>query len=134
MRPDNLDPDRLPGVRRSVRDQARWFTGRPEGDPTELARALFDLDEWARVASELRRSLAAMIPRLGGDGATPLAEGFELAAATLRHIVADPLLPPALWPVDWPAAALRADHRRYDIVYRAELAAFFRADRRTLTS
>ena len=58
-----------------------------------------------------------------------LAPGFELAAAVLRHLVADPLLPDDLVPDDWPAAALRADHRDYDREYRTVLGAFFRDHR-----
>ena len=56
-----------------------------------------------------------------------LAEGFELAARGLRHLVADPLLPAEIHPPDWPASALRNTYERYNRAYRARLSAFFRS-------
>ena len=71
--------------------------------------------------------MRALSVALEGDEPVSLADGFELAAASLRHQVADPLLPDELCPPGWPAAALRAAYDRYNRAYRARLSAFFRA-------
>ena len=42
-----------------------------------------------------------------------------LAAAALRHLVTDPLLPPELAPAGWPAAALRVAYGDYLTAYQA---------------
>mgnify|MGYP001818665923 CR=1 FL=1 len=128
-RPDNLDPDRLASARSVVAAQTDRFVGRPDADPAELAARLFPLAEWANEASRLVAELATMDRRLEREAPVPLAEGFGLAADALRHLVADPLLPGALVPDRWPAKELRAAHGRYDVAYRAELSAFFRARR-----
>lgn len=129
MRPDNLDPTRLPAAREVVEAQTDRFTGRPHGEPASLAAELFPLDEWAGEARRLIGELGSMRHRLGGVGPAPLAEGFELAAAALRHLVADPLLPEALWPPRWPTSELRSAYAGHDIAFRRELSAFFRAQR-----
>ena len=63
-------------------------------------------------------------PTVGPDD---LAPGFELSAAVLRHLQADPLLPAALLPDDWPAVGLRATYAEWDSRYRAVLRAWGRA-------
>ena len=50
-----------------------------------------------------------------------LAPGFELSAAVLRHLQADPLLPAELLPADWPGALLRSTYDGWDARYRATL-------------
>lgn len=127
MRPANLDPERLPAARATVAAQADRFVGRPDEPPAALAAELFDLDGWSAVARERLAAMNAMAVGLEGDGEASLAEGFELAAASLRHLVADPLLPAPLCPSDWPAAELRAAYDRYNRAYRARLSAFFRS-------
>jgi phenylacetic acid degradation operon negative regulatory protein len=52
-----------------------------------------------------------------GDTAA-LRPGFELSAAVLRHLVADPLLPIELLPRRWPGDPLRATYDRFDRSYR----------------
>lgn len=127
LRPANLDPGRLPAARAVLEAQADHFLGRPtDVEPGMLVAELFDLDPWA---DEARRLLAAMTDRLAelDSAAPPLAAGFELAAAALRHQVADPLLPAELLPDDWPGPALRAGYHTYNAAYRRELSAFFRS-------
>ncbi|MET7935467.1 PaaX family transcriptional regulator C-terminal domain-containing protein [Streptomyces sp. NPDC005322] len=102
LRPANLVRPR-PDV---VAAQCGWFTGAPEGDPAELAARLWDLDGWARQA----RLLGAALDRADGP-----AQRFTVAAAALRHLLADPVLPARLLPEDWPGAELR---RRYDAFER----------------
>ncbi|TDC61113.1 PaaX domain-containing protein, C- domain protein [Actinomadura sp. GC306] len=94
LRPANLARARPDAVVR----QCTFLTGRPEGDPAALAAALWDLDGWAATARGLDAALA---------GAAAMAERFTLAAAVLRHLVLDPLLPPALLPPGWPGTGLR---------------------------
>ncbi len=74
---------------------------------------------WAPIPSVSIEALSIEDP--------PLSAGFELAAAALRHQVADPLLPPDLVPADWPGPSLRTAYRRYNQAYRTELSAFFRS-------
>jgi phenylacetic acid degradation operon negative regulatory protein len=49
-----------------------------------------------------------------------------LSAAVLRHLQADPLLPPELAPPGWPAGTLREAYEPWDRAYRAQLAAWHR--------
>ncbi|RLL69579.1 PaaX family transcriptional regulator C-terminal domain-containing protein [Streptomyces sp. Z26] len=94
LRPANLERPHPP----LVRAQCSLFTGTPEEDPAELVAALWDLDGWASHARALTAAL---------DGAADLAERFTIAAAVVRHLLADPVLPERLLPPDWPGARLR---------------------------
>jgi phenylacetic acid degradation operon negative regulatory protein len=126
MRPDNLDPDRLPAARLVLESQAECFAATPSGDAASIVDELFDLGAWAAVAAELQTRMHDMTDALETGSAGALADGFEVAAHTLRHLVADPLLPPELWPDDWPAFSLRRGYERYNTTYRSHLSAFFR--------
>ncbi|MFI6902530.1 PaaX family transcriptional regulator C-terminal domain-containing protein [Nonomuraea sp. NPDC050394] len=105
MRPSNLIRD-WPD---SVTAQCTLVDGRPRRDPTPL---LWDLDGWAAEARALERELQR------ADG---LAEGFIVSAAVLRHLLKDPLLPPALLPPGWPGAELRERYDAFDRSYREVL-------------
>jgi phenylacetic acid degradation operon negative regulatory protein len=85
-----------------VAEQCTFLTGRPESD---LTGTLWDLPGWAARARELESAL---------DEATDLASTFILAAAVLRHFLADPLLPPELLPDDWPGTRLRTRYEDFD--------------------
>lgn len=129
LRPGNLDPDRLPAQRRIAVGQTDRFEARPDADPCALAATLFELDRWAERARELLAAMGPVQGRLDEDDRTVLVPGFELAAAVLRHFVADPLIPPRLLPADWPAPRLRDTYARYDVAYRRILKDFFREQR-----
>lgn len=101
LRPANLDRP-FPPV---VRAQCTLLTGTPEGDPATLAATLWDLDGWARRSRALATAL---------DGATGLPEGFTIAAAVVRQLVADPVLPEPLLPPDWPGAGLRSRYGAFE--------------------
>jgi phenylacetic acid degradation operon negative regulatory protein len=119
MRPANLAlqlPDPLDG-------DMELMTARP-GDPVALTHRLWDLAAWSARAQGLLRDLQVLAP----DGPEALAPGFELSAAVLRHLQADPLLPPALLPTDWPGARLRATYDQWDARYRTTLRAWSRVD------
>lgn len=101
LRPANLARPR-PEI--AVR-QCTFLRGRPEEEPAELAAALWDLDAWTAKARALRTALS---------GATAIADRFTLAAAVLRHLLNDPLLPPELLPPGWPGGELRALYERFE--------------------
>jgi len=88
--------------------------GRPDGEPADLVSALWELEAWAARA---RRLFGAL------DDADALPERFTLAAAVLRHFVADPVLPPELLPRDWPGDALRARYEEFDAAFQSVLRA-----------
>lgn len=127
MRPDNLDPDRLPDDRAVVSEQCTIFTSRSTGDPARLAASLWDLPGWAATANELRRRLGSLGPALEGGDTSVLADAFVVSAAVLRHLLADPLLPPELVPVDWPGDVLRRDYDGYDRAFKDLWREWFRA-------
>ena len=119
LRPANLDPDRLPGAAGAVAAQAERWIARPDGDGAALAADLFDLAGWSARAHTLVEAMASEVDSL--------ADGFVLAADSLRHLVGDPVLPPELAPAGWPAADLRSAYAAYSTRYQASLRAFFRA-------
>uniref|UniRef100_UPI003525AB94 PaaX family transcriptional regulator C-terminal domain-containing protein n=1 Tax=Streptomyces sp. PU_AKi4 TaxID=2800809 RepID=UPI003525AB94 len=47
------------------------------------------------------------------DRAARPAERLTAFAAVVRHLLADPVLPPALLPADWPGDALRSAYGGY---------------------
>lgn len=86
----------------------RTFDCTPE-DPAGLVAALWDLPAWAGEGRRLLRALERTrrpAPRLAA------------AAALVRHLSTDPLLPAALLPLDWPAATLRATYAAYQAELR----------------
>ena len=125
-RPDNLRPDTRGPDDASAEPggSVLWWTGRPDtgrADPdtvavsaAEVARRLWDLQGWATTAQTLLDHLSTSeMP----------AERLALAAAMVRHIRADPVLPPDLLPDDWPGGRLR---QAYD-AYRLELGSLIAA-------
>ena len=99
LRPDNLDtvlPD-------EVLHRGRELFSRDD-DPADLAARLWDLMGWKRFGHELldEMSSAADIP---GQ--------FAVAAAMVRHLLTDPVLPGELLPDDWPGAALRQAYNTF---------------------
>jgi phenylacetic acid degradation operon negative regulatory protein len=123
LRPDNLTEPAPEG------DDLLTFVCRPASDPVGLARALWDLDAWARHANELRGRLDDLVEPLEAGERTALADGFVLSADVLRHLGADPLLPDELVSPRWPGDDLRMDYERYDAAYRSVLGSWFDAHR-----
>ena len=121
LRPDNIDlvPDPAGDPHLEV------FTAAPQGDPVALAAGLWDLAGWDRRARELEARLARTEP----DGPAQLAPGFELSAAVLRHLQADPLLPDELLPPGWCGISLRRTYDAWDRRYRSLLATWARSAR-----
>jgi phenylacetic acid degradation operon negative regulatory protein len=99
MRPDNLELDLDAEVRARVRIvQAR------DDAPAELAGQLWDLPSWARTGQRLLTEMA---------DATDVPTRFVLAAAIVRHVLTDPVLPDELLPADWPGMRLRAAYNDF---------------------
>ena len=78
---------------------------------------MWDLSAWSDRARSLLRDLGSLVP----DRPEALAPGFELSAAVLRHLQADPLLPSELLPAAWPGAELRVTYDDWDARYRTTL-------------
>lgn len=110
MRPDNLDFELEPDVAHRV----RVLRARDDA-PEQLAGQLWDLPEWNRAGDRLLDEMAEAVDIPGR---------FVVAAAMVRHLLTDPMLPTELLPADWPGARLRAAY--YD--FATEL-----AQRRDLT-
>jgi phenylacetic acid degradation operon negative regulatory protein len=94
LRPDNLVEDLPPALRSPV----RLLHARDEA-PVDLARQLWDLPEWSRTGHRLLREMGS---------ATGVPGRFVVAAAMVRQLLSDPVLPAELLPPDWPADRLRA--------------------------
>jgi phenylacetic acid degradation operon negative regulatory protein len=100
LRPDNLDRP-WPG---QVATLVERLTARPEQPAATLAAALWPLDAWATTG----RALLDRFTAASGPG-----ERFALAAAIVRHLVTDSVLPDELLPPGWPAAELRQQYAGY---------------------
>jgi phenylacetic acid degradation operon negative regulatory protein len=94
MRPDNLGLE----LDEELRGRVRIVAARDD-EPDELAGELWDLPSWARTGQQL---LAGM------SSAADVPARFVLAAAIVRHLLTDPVLPDELLPANWPGTRLRA--------------------------
>jgi phenylacetic acid degradation operon negative regulatory protein len=99
MRPDNLEQELDPEV--GVR--VRVMRARDDA-AAELAGQLWDLPAWAQTGHRLLDEMATA-PDVPGR--------FVVAAAMVRHLLTDPVLPDELLAVDWPGARLRADYHHF---------------------
>jgi len=130
VRPDNLPDEADPAAARSIADaQCAWWTGRPAADPLALADRLFAPTTWADRADALTRRLDAVTRRLSAGDAGLEADGFLAGAESLVHVRADPLLPDALLPTDWPGDALRDAYRSYRGAFGDATTGWFRRNR-----
>ena len=93
LRPDNLD-DELPA---EIAERVRVLQSR-DGNPAELTAQLWDLPDWAANGQRLLAAMAA---------AHDIPARFRAAAAIVRHLLTDPVLPTELLPAGWPGAELR---------------------------
>lgn len=99
LRPDNLAVELPP----EIAGRARIMHARDD-EPAVLARTLWDLPAWAATANRLLRQMGS---------ATSIPDQFPLAAAMVRHLLADPVLPAELLPMDWPADRLRSSYAEF---------------------
>ena len=99
MRPANIEAD-MPNA---LSDRVRVLQTRDD-DPADLAGRLWNLPAWAQTGHRLLDGLAA---------ATDVPDRFAAAAAVVRHLLTDPVLPAELLPEDWPGGALRAAYHDF---------------------
>jgi phenylacetic acid degradation operon negative regulatory protein len=99
LRPDNLD-SQLPA---DMLDKVRMLRSRDD-DPDDLVARLWDLPGWSREARRLLDEMAS---------AADVPARFVTAAAMVRHLLTDPVLPDELMPDDWPGAALRESYMNF---------------------
>ena len=86
-----------------VRSRVRIVQARDE-EPAELAGQLWDLPSWARTGKRLLADMA---------GAADVPARFVTAAAMVRHLLTDPVLPGELLPAQWPGMPLRATYNDF---------------------
>ena len=99
LRPDNLDtvlPDEVLNRGRELRSR--------DDDPADLAAGLWDLSDWKHAGDELLDEM---------DSAADIPGQFAVAAAMVRHLLTDPVLPRELLPEGWPGAALRQAYNEF---------------------
>ena len=99
MRPDTLDVV-LPAL---IRGRVRVLHA-ADDNSAELARQLWDLRDWAKTGHRLLREMTTVRDVPGR---------FAIAAAMVRHLLADPVLPAGLLPADWPGDRLRAAYAEF---------------------
>jgi phenylacetic acid degradation operon negative regulatory protein len=99
LRPDNLDT----GLPAEVLERGRELHTRDD-DPADLVARLWDLPGWARVGRELLDEM---------NSAADIPEQFVAAAAVVRHLLTDPVLPRELLPDNWPGAELREAYHKF---------------------
>ncbi|MGK2902195.1 MAG: PaaX family transcriptional regulator C-terminal domain-containing protein [Mycobacterium sp.] len=99
LRPDNL----AVSLADSVATKVRILRSRDD-DPAGLVAELWDLPAWARDGDGLLTEMAA---------ATDVPGRFVVAAAIVRHLLTDPVLPAELLPRGWPGEQLRLAYREF---------------------
>lgn len=99
MRPDNVAVD----LGAEVTERVRILDAR-DPRPDDLAGLLWDLPAWAAAGRELLAGMAEAVDTPGR---------FVVAAAMVRHLLTDPVLPDALLPADWPGADLRSAYNDF---------------------
>ena len=124
IRPDNLDPDRLPTPRAVLDRQCVHFHDAATNIAAETIRSLFSLDDWTADAHRLARALRDEVDAEAA-GAEDFAYWFGLSVTVVRHLQLDPLLPPELIPQDWPGEDLRGAYRRFNDVFQQRLNTVF---------
>jgi phenylacetic acid degradation operon negative regulatory protein len=105
LRPDNLDGD----VPELIRGRVRVLRA-ADDNSAELARQLWDLPGRSKTGHRLLREMAA---------AKDIPGRFAVAAAIVRHLLADPVLPAGLLPADWPGVSLRAAYAEFADLLRS---------------
>lgn len=109
LRPDNLGR----AVALPADAPVRWVEAEPDDDPAALAAELWDLDGWAARGETLLKAGPEEPGDLVAREPEWAAAVFTAAAATLRHLRTDPLLPETLLPAAWPAHRLRSRYARH---------------------
>jgi phenylacetic acid degradation operon negative regulatory protein len=127
IRPDNLDPQRLPASRAVLDQQCTHFHNAATDITADKMRSLFSLDKWADDAGALIEAMNVELkPEKRGDSTEGIRYKFALSIAVVRHLQLDPLLPIVLIPEHWPGHALRSTYRRFDDAFKQRMNSVFR--------
>jgi phenylacetic acid degradation operon negative regulatory protein len=128
IRPDNLDPQRLPTLRSVLDQQCTHFHGAATNITADTMQSLFCLEAWADDARTLIDAMTSELdaPGTGSDTTERFRYQFALEIAVVRHLQLDPLLPVELIPTRWPGRALREAYRRFDDVFKQRMNNAFR--------
>ncbi len=129
IRPDNLDPQRLPRSRAVLDQQCTHFHGAATDITADTMRSLFSLDAWADDARGLIEAMNIEITAKtteSDDATESFTYQFALSIAVVRHLQYDPLLPVELIPAHWPGHTLRSTYRRFDDAFKQRMNNAFR--------
>jgi phenylacetic acid degradation operon negative regulatory protein len=128
-RPDNLPRAAGPAAAWEIAQaQCAWWRAEPEEDPKELAAELFAPAAWAARAESLYDHLTVATRALRDPADSDLAHAFEVGAAVLAHVRADPLLPAPLLTRRWPGTRLRDAYEGYEVAFGEAVRNWFRAE------
>jgi phenylacetic acid degradation operon negative regulatory protein len=127
IRPDNLDPQRLPASRAILDQQCTHFHNAATDITADKMRSLFSLDQWAADATALTEAMEVALKPGGRDDSTEsIRYEFALSITVVRHLQLDPLLPVELTPEHWPGHTLRSTYRRFDSAFKKRVNGVFR--------
>jgi phenylacetic acid degradation operon negative regulatory protein len=127
IRPDNLDPQRLPPSRAVLDQQCTHFHNAATDITADKMRSLFSLDKWAADALMLTDAMDVELrPNERGDSTESIRYEFALSIAVVRHLQLDPMLPDELTPEHWPGHRLRSTYRRFDEAFKQRMNGVFR--------
>jgi phenylacetic acid degradation operon negative regulatory protein len=127
IRPDNLDPQRLPPSRAVLDQQCTHFHSAATDITANKMRSLFSLDEWTDDARALIEAMnVALNPSKRDDSTESFTYEFALSIAVVRHLQLDPLLPVELIGEHWPGHTLRSTYRRLDDAFKQRMNSAFR--------
>jgi phenylacetic acid degradation operon negative regulatory protein len=85
--------------------------------PDDLVARLWDLDAMAGRSAELLEEVDTGAALLRSQGSAALPRTMLIAAAVVRFLRLEPLLPPVLTPPDWPVESLRDRYADFDRAY-----------------
>lgn len=123
LRPANLAAPELGG-------SAFVLTGTVDrSDEPELVRRLWDLPALAQRSEQLLDRIERLRATTDLDDHASIPDTFTLAAAIVRFLRSDPLLPGALTPDDWPVDRLRERYDRLESDLQSTLRDFLRSQR-----
>lgn len=126
IRPDNLDPQRLPASRAVVDQQCTHFHSAATDITADRMRSLFSLDGWMDDAKRLTEAMRTALHEDNTESTERFTFEFTLLIAVARHLQLDPLLPPELLPDHWPGQTLRSTYRRLDEAFERRINDAFR--------
>jgi phenylacetic acid degradation operon negative regulatory protein len=126
IRPDNLDPQRLPASRAVLDQQCTHFHGAATDISADKMRSLFSRDGWADDALALIEAMNDALDARQQDPSETITSEFALSIAVVRHLQLDPLLPVELIGDHWPGRTLRSTYRRFDDAFKQRMNSVFR--------